>query len=123
GVVEPAGGDDLVGVVGYVSPAESRECGRRNVKKFELAGDVDPDIPHVAMTYLEDLQIKHYFRTRTIQLSEKLGCGFQRCLRSAQRNCARCGIEAGELELKQRPQRVHQFVQLLGGTAPRDIKR
>src|ERR1700687_4896586 len=100
GLVDTARGNELVDNVLDVLSAESRKCGRRNVKKLELVLDVQPDIPTVGVAYLEDFQIEHHFRPGTIQLSKKLGCGFQRRLRSAQRDRARCRIEARELELK-----------------------
>src|SRR6266849_4362302 len=83
GLVDAAGGNQLVDDVLDVLSSERRKRGRRNIEKIEIIRDVQPDIPHVGVAYLEDFQIEDHFRPGTVQLSEKLGCGFQRCLRSA----------------------------------------
>ena len=77
--------------------------GHRNIEKIELVGDVQPNIPRVSMAHLEDFQIEKYFRPRTVQLSKKLGCGFQRPLRPAHCDRAGCGVTRRELEFKERP--------------------
>ncbi len=123
GLVDAAGGNQLIDQVLDVLSADSGERGRRNVEKIEIVWDVQPDVPSVAVAYLEDFQIEHDFRPGAVQLSQKLGCGFQRRLRSAHRDSARRGVEAHELEFEERPQRVHQLLQLLRGTHVRDVER
>ena len=61
-------------------PPRAASAAAGMLKRLKLVRDVQPDVPHVGVAYLEDFQVEHHFRPGTIQLSEKLGCGFQRCL-------------------------------------------
>src|ERR1700733_529013 len=81
------------------------------------------DVAHVGVTDLKDLQVEHHFRAFAVELAEKLGGGFDRHLWAAQRDCARCGVEADEFELEERSQRIQQFVEILRRVVTRNIKR
>jgi len=54
--------------------AKCRQRGHRNVEKIEHIRDVQPDAPGVGVAHLEDLHVEQHFRTRAIELAQKLGC-------------------------------------------------
>jgi len=76
GLVDPAGGNQLVNLALEILSAHSRQRSCWYIEKIEVVGDVQPDISRVGVAHLKYFQIEHHFRPLAIQLREELGCGF-----------------------------------------------
>ena len=108
----------------FCPPPRRGECGCRNIEKIEIVRNVQPDITHVGVAYLEDFQIEHHFGYGAVELAEKLRW------RLPAPPAARARVivldaasEAHELELKYVRSEVAHFRHILGGIGTRDVKR
>src|SRR5208337_2857646 len=123
GLVYTSGGNQLIDQALDILSAKRCQRGLGDIEEVEIIRDVQPDVAHVSVVYLEDLQVEHHFRPGTIQLPKKLGRGCERRLRPSQRDRAGASVQAGKLHLKQCPHRVQQLVQVLRRIAAWDIER
>src|SRR5208282_297982 len=109
-LVDAAGRDQLVDQVASGHASGGGERGRRDVVEIELIGNVQPDVAGVGVINLENLDVEQDLGLRRAELAHEASRSFESDDRSTDGDDAGGGIEADELEFKERPEGVHYFV-------------